>query len=69
MKACNLIDGHWDQSAPAGGVCVDPASGEPVAEFVDATEAAGRLAVQAARAAFERPGWAHMPRLRADVLL
>jgi acyl-CoA reductase-like NAD-dependent aldehyde dehydrogenase len=69
MKACNLIDGHWDQSAPAGGVCVDPATGEPVAEFVDATEATGRHAVQAARAAFERTGWANKPRLRAEVLL
>jgi len=69
MKACNLIDGHWGQSSPAGGVCIDPATGEPVAEFVDASESDGRQAVQAARAAFERSGWAHKPRLRAEVLL
>jgi betaine-aldehyde dehydrogenase len=68
MKALNLIDGEWTSGRAGSGHCIDPATGEPVAEYADAGAGDGAAAIAAAAHAFEHSSWARKPRLRAEVL-
>ncbi|MES2033046.1 MAG: aldehyde dehydrogenase family protein [Pseudomonadota bacterium] len=63
-----LIGGEWTFGEGAGSVpTIDPATGAPLGELVDATEADVNRAVAAARAAFD--SWSRtVPSRRAEIL-
>ena len=68
--ARHWIAGQWvgsqDESTAES---TNPSTGETVGTFADAQLADGEAAIAAARECFETSGWAHQPRLRAQVLL
>ncbi|MEI2417826.1 aldehyde dehydrogenase family protein [Orrella sp. JC864] len=68
--ALNLIDGRW--LSAAGGATsesLDPATGRRLGAFADSGAEDALAAIDAARRAFESPGWAQNPRLRQMALL
>lgn len=72
QDALQWINGQWTPSVGNGGgtgECFDPATGEKVGTFAEATATDAEAAIAAARRAFETSGWAHSPRLRAQVML
>jgi betaine-aldehyde dehydrogenase len=68
--ARHWIAGQWvgsqDESTAES---TNPSTGETVGTFANAQLADGEAAIAAARECFETSGWAHQPRLRAQVLL
>jgi acyl-CoA reductase-like NAD-dependent aldehyde dehydrogenase len=68
--AQHWIGGKWLNGA-RGAVfpSFNPATGEILGEAANGDAAEARAAIDAARAAFEAPGWRRDARLRADVLL
>ncbi|MDB5840896.1 MAG: aldehyde dehydrogenase family protein [Herminiimonas sp.] len=70
LNALNLIDGQW-QPAGAGAVAesINPANGARFGMFADSDREDAKLAIAAARRAFEESRWAHSPRDRQMVLL
>jgi acyl-CoA reductase-like NAD-dependent aldehyde dehydrogenase len=64
------IDGQWRESL-AGRVAslVSPATGEHFGSYADSDATDGRVAVAAARRAFDESTWSRHPKLRAGVLL
>lgn len=67
--AQHYIHGAWVPASGPIGITFDPATGEPVGQFVDGTAADAQAALDAALHAFDHSGWKHDARLRADVLL
>ena len=67
--ALNFLGGSWVASDRPPGVCINPATGEPAAQFSEASAEEARAAVAAARVAFDRGAWPRSPRLRETVLL
>ena len=65
--ARHWIAGHW-QGAPQGE-SLNPATGEVIGRYADATTADADAAIQAARHAFDRGHWAQDPRRRQLALL
>jgi betaine-aldehyde dehydrogenase len=70
LNALNLINGLWQPAL--GGACgdsINPADGTRFGSFADSGRDDARLAITAAKQAFENSSWAHSPRLRQMVLL
>ena len=67
--ALNYIDGIWcPASAERTGACINPATGEPAAHYVNATLPEIEAAIAGARHCFESSTWSSQPKLRSDVL-
>lgn len=68
--ASHLLDGEWIGGAgdPRMVANFDPATGQVVARFHDGGEAEALAAIAAAKSAFFRSPWAHIPRRRGEVL-
>lgn len=67
--ALNYIGGHWlPADATRTGKCLNPATGEVAAHFVNATVQEAEQAIAAARNGFDHTDWPQQPRLRSDVL-
>ena len=68
--ARHWIAGQWvgsqDESTAES---TNPSTGDVLGTFADAKLADGEAAISAARECFETSGWAHQPRLRAQILL
>jgi betaine-aldehyde dehydrogenase len=72
MKLCAnlLVDGVWQPAASGeSGQTINPANQEAIGTFAAGGLADAQSAIAAARRAFERPDWAHSPRLRQMVML
>lgn len=67
--AQHYIDGAWVPAGGAVGSTLNPATGEPVAQFVEGTAADAEAAMAAALRAFHGTAWKHDARLRSEVLL
>ena len=68
--ARHWIAGTWAASADRSeSVTVDPADGAEVCRFADGGRTEAEAAIAAARAVYDRSGWAHDPRRRARALL
>ena len=68
--ARHWIAGQWVDSIDSSTAeSINPSSGETLGRFADGKTADGQAAIDAARECFESSGWAHQPRLRAQVLL
>jgi betaine-aldehyde dehydrogenase len=66
----NLINGEWSRAASGDtGTSINPATGDVIGSFAAGGAAEADAAIEAARAAFERPEWAQNPRLRQMVML
>lgn len=64
------IDGEWCESAQVSyALSLNPANGQNLGSFADAGLDDARLAIKAARLAFETSSWAQSARLRAKTLL
>lgn len=67
--ALNYIDGEWQPESPdRTGTCINPATGEVAAKYVNATLSEIEFAIVGARRGFETSSWASQPQLRSDVL-
>jgi acyl-CoA reductase-like NAD-dependent aldehyde dehydrogenase len=72
QTARHYIDDRWTdgvQGTAHYGVCLNPATSEPVARHAQGGSAEAQAAIAAARRAFEHTPWKRAPRLRAEVLL
>jgi acyl-CoA reductase-like NAD-dependent aldehyde dehydrogenase len=70
LTALNLIDGQWQHAlAGAAGHSINPADGSRLGTYSDSGREDARIAIAAARHAFERSLWPHDPSLRQAVLL
>ena len=67
MIARHWIDGSWIEGGKSGD-SVDPATGETIGQYWEADAATARSAINTAKAAFHRRGWADDRVLRARVL-
>lgn len=68
--ARHWIAGTWAASADRSeSVTVDPADGTEVCRYADGGRTEAEAAIAAARAVYDRSGWAHDPRRRARALL
>jgi betaine-aldehyde dehydrogenase len=63
----HLIDGKRTD-ASSSGTSLDPATGQPIGTFADASRADGERAIAAARTAFDTTAWSRDRGLRARVL-
>lgn len=70
MQARNLINGAWS-SAASGRLAnsINPANGEVIGSFSDSCAEDAGIAINAAKAMFQRPEWAQNPRLRQMAML
>lgn len=67
--ALNYIDGTWCPASPdRDGVCINPATGQVAAKYVNASLQEIEAAISGARHSFESSTWASQPKLRSDVL-
>ena len=70
MRAESWLDGRWQRQAGDGySESVNPANGEVLGEFADASRDDVARSIQSAAEAFRSTQWAQSPRLRAKVLL
>lgn len=70
VQALNLIAGEWrEASSGAWGISINPSNGEVLGRYADSSQVDGEAALEAARAAFERPEWSRDPRRRQIVML
>lgn len=67
--AQHYIDGAWVPAVGTTGITLNPATGEPVAGFVEGTALDAQAAIAAATRAFHTTLWKHDARLRSEVLL
>lgn len=67
--AQHYIDGAWVPARGRVGTTLNPATGEPAAEFVEGTAQEAQAAIAAAARAFQATDWKHDARLRSEVLL
>lgn len=67
--AQHYIDGAWVPAVGTTGTTLNPATGEPVAGFVEGTALDAQAAIAAATRAFHATLWKHDARLRSEVLL
>jgi acyl-CoA reductase-like NAD-dependent aldehyde dehydrogenase len=68
--ARNLIGGEWRPAADGGvATSIDPANGTAIGSFAASGADDARWAIEAARAAFDKPDWSQSPRLRQMALL
>lgn len=63
------IDGDWLPSSGKVGITLNPATGEPAAEFVEGSAAEAQAAIAAALRAFHTTNWKRDARLRSEILL
>jgi acyl-CoA reductase-like NAD-dependent aldehyde dehydrogenase len=68
-RALNFFGGRWTVGQGQAGVCINPATAEPAAEYSEASLDEALAAIDAARAAFDQGPWPRSPRLREAVLL
>jgi betaine-aldehyde dehydrogenase len=70
LNANLLVDGAWQPAAGNKyGQTINPANQETIGTFAAGGLADAQSAIAAARCAFDRPDWAHSPRLRQMVML
>ncbi|MGZ9709330.1 aldehyde dehydrogenase family protein [Glaciimonas sp. GNP009] len=70
LHALNFIDGQWQAASNhATGQSVNPANANVIGTYADSGSDDARLAIAAAREAFETSLWAHDARLRQMTLL
>ena len=67
--AQHYIDGAWVPVRGRVGTTLNPATGEPAAEFVEGTVEEAQAAIAAATRAFHATDWRHDARLRSEILL
>ncbi|GLS29033.1 betaine-aldehyde dehydrogenase [Mesorhizobium albiziae] len=67
LKARHWIDGEW-MDAKDRRESVNPATGEPIGSYTEATQAEATKAIEAALRAFQETEWSENRRLRAKVL-
>lgn len=65
--ACHWIDGKWLEAGKRGN-SINPATGEVIGQYFEATPVEAQLAVNAAMHAFKHGNWKHERALRARVL-
>ncbi|WP_211096805.1 aldehyde dehydrogenase family protein [Arthrobacter echini] len=66
-KARHWIDGQWLDSGRTG-MSIDPATGEEIGEYAEATADDAQHAVDVAKRVFDTTDWKRDRRLRARVL-
>lgn len=70
LTALNLIDGQWQPAiAGATAASINPANGQCIGSLADSKREDARIAVAAAKHAFETTLWSHNARERQMVLL
>ena len=67
LTACHWIDGEWVDS-PQRAQSIDPATGEPIGTYTEASGAEAKRAIAAALRAFRDTDWRADRRLRAKVI-